>query len=149
MCIRDSLNTIGSIMFVSMLADTIDVQELATGRRQEGVFSAALAFSGKATAGVGAVIAGFLLQQVVHWPVDAHHIDASAVTRLGMVAGVLVPLLLVFQLLLGWRYRITRESHALTRQELERRRAAAHAPPPNEAHLDLEMAVVPPGVAHT
>ena len=46
-------------MLASMLADTLDVQELRTGRRQEGIFAAALAFSGKATGGVGALIAGF------------------------------------------------------------------------------------------
>ena len=146
--VRAGLSVFLGIMFVSMLADTIDVQELMTGRRQEGVFSAALAFSGKATAGAGAVIAGFLLQQVVRWPADAHHVDPPAVIRLGMVAGVLVPLLLVIPLLLGWRYRITRDSHALIREELERRRASAHAPAPDEAHLDLEMAVITPGVSH-
>jgi GPH family glycoside/pentoside/hexuronide:cation symporter len=148
--VRTWLVTLLGIMFVSMLADTIDVQELATGLRQEGVFSAALAFSGKATAGVGAVIAGFLLQQVVHWPlqVDPRHVGPQVVMRLGLVAGVLVPLLLVIPLLLGWQYRITREKHALTRLELDRRRAAAHAPAPDDAHLELEMAVIPPGASH-
>jgi len=148
--VRTWLGTTLGIIFVSMLADTIDVQELRTGRRQEGVFSAALAFSGKATAGVGAVIAGFLLQQVVHWPVkvDAHRLDPQVVMRLGLVAGVLVPLLLAAPLALGWQYRITREKHALTRQELDRRRAAAHAPPPDDAHVELEMAIATPGVSH-
>jgi GPH family glycoside/pentoside/hexuronide:cation symporter len=147
--VRTWLGTTLGIIFVSMLADTIDVQELRTGRRQEGVFSAALAFSGKATAGVGAVIAGLLLQ-VVRWPVkvDAHHLDPQVVMRLGLVAGVLVPLLLAAPLALGWQYRITRASHAVTRQELERRRAAQHAPPPEETPLDLEMAALPPGVSH-
>ncbi len=148
--VRTWLGTLLGIMFVSMLADTIDVQELSTGRRQEGVFAAALAFSGKATAGVGAVIAGFLLQRVVLWPakIDPHHVDPQVVTRLGLVAGVLVPLLLVIPLALGARYSITREKHALTRQELDRRRAAAHAPPPDDAHLDLELALAPPKASH-
>jgi GPH family glycoside/pentoside/hexuronide:cation symporter len=148
--VRTWLGTTLGIIFVSMLADTIDVQELSTGRRQEGVFSAALAFSGKATAGVGAIIAGFLLQQVVRWPlrIDPRHLDPQVVMRLGLVAGVLVPLLLAAPLALGWRYRITRESHAVTRLELERRRAAQHAAPADEAHLGLELAVVPPGASH-
>jgi glycoside/pentoside/hexuronide:cation symporter, GPH family len=143
---RGYMSTVLGIMFVSMLADTIDVQELATGKRQEGVFAAALAFSGKATAGVGSIIAGFLLQQAVRWPThpDAHHLDPHIVTRLGLVAGVLVPLLLFIPLTLGGQYRITRDKHRLTREELDRRRAAAHAPPEDEAHLALEMAVVPP-----
>lgn len=144
--LRTFLQTVLGIMFVSMLADTIDVQELATGQRQEGVFAAALAFSGKATAGVGAIIAGFLLRQAVHWPTraDPHSLDPHMVTRLGLVAGILVPLLLVLPLMLGARYGISREKHALTRQELDRRRAMAHAPPDDEAHLALEMAIIPP-----
>ncbi|HLZ85146.1 MAG TPA: MFS transporter [Caulobacteraceae bacterium] len=132
--VRTFLDTLLGIMFVSMLADTIDLQELATARRQEGVFASALTFSGKATAGVGAVVAGFLLQEVVHWPARAapRGLDPHLVARLGWVAGVLVPMLLVIPLLFGSRYRITRESHALTRAELDRRRAAAHPPDAEE-----------------
>jgi GPH family glycoside/pentoside/hexuronide:cation symporter len=143
---RGYMTTVLGIMFVSMLADTIDVQELATGKRQEGVFAAALAFSGKATAGAGSIIAGFLLQQSVHWPIgaDPHHLDPHIVTRLGLVAGVLVPLLLFIPLMLGAQYRITRDKHRLTREELDRRRAAAHAPPQDDTHLALKMAVAPP-----
>jgi Na+/melibiose symporter-like transporter len=133
-----------------MLADTIDVQELVTGRRQEGVFAAALAFSGKATAGAGGVIAGFLLQSVVHWPlkVDPRHLDPHVVTRLGLVAGILVPLLFIIPFGFGARYSITREKHQRTREELERRRAASHAPPPDDPKLDVELALAPPGASH-
>ena len=147
--VRTWLSTLLGIMFVSMLADTIDLQELRTGLRQEGVFAAALAFSGKATAGVGAVIAGFLLQQVVLWPrqVELRHLDAQVVARLGLVAGVLVPLLFLIPLALASRYSITRETHMRTRQELERRRSAAHVPAPGDAHLELEMAIAPPGTS--
>jgi len=145
--VRTYLGTLLGIMFVSMLADTIDVQELATGKRQEGVFAAALAFSGKATAGVGAIVGGFLLQEVVHWPAraDPHTVGAAAIVQLGVVSGVLVPLLLVIPLLMGFAYRITRERHAITRRELDQRRAILHAPPADEAHLALEMVVTPVG----
>jgi Na+/melibiose symporter-like transporter len=123
--VQAGLGVFLGIMFVSMLADTIDVQELITGRRQEGVFAAALSFSGKATAGIGTVIGGFLLQNVVHWPakVDPRAVDPHMVTRMGLVAGVLVPMLFVIPFSLGFFLRLTRESHAKTRAELERRRA--------------------------
>ncbi len=116
-------------MFVSMLADTIDLQELNTGRRQEGIFAAALAFSGKATAGIGAVIAGFLLQNIVRWPshVELGRIEPGTITRLGLVAGMFIPLLLLIPFWLGSRYSITRETHARTRLELDRRRAGVGA----------------------
>jgi len=139
--VRNFLGTLLGIMFVSMLADTIDLQELRTARRQEGVFAAALAFSGKATAGVGALVAGFLLEQAIHWPARAnvHDLGPPLIARLGWVAGVLVPLLLVIPLLFGSRYRITRESHALTRAELNRRRALAHASTMEADHQALQL----------
>jgi GPH family glycoside/pentoside/hexuronide:cation symporter len=134
------------IMFVSMLADTIDVQELNTGRRQEGIFSAALAFSGKATAGVGAIIAGFMLDYMVHWPVHANPrtIDPNIVTRLGLVAGVIVPLLLIIPFTLGTRYAITRAAHAKIREELDRRREAAHLKPLDDIPLELAATLITP-----
>jgi hypothetical protein len=55
------------------------------------------------------------------------------------VDGVLVPLLLVIPLLFGAGYRITRESHAVTRAELDRRRAAAHAPDIDADHRAVEL----------
>jgi Na+/melibiose symporter-like transporter len=127
--VSTALNVFLGIMFVSMLADTIDVQELATGRRQEGLFAAALSFSGKATAGIGTVVAGFLLQEVVHWPahLDPRAADLHMVTRLGLVTGVLVPLLYAIPFSLGFVLRITRESHKHTLEELDRRRAATHS----------------------
>lgn len=144
--LRSFLGVLLGIMFVSMLADTIDVQELNTGRRQEGIFSAALAFSGKATAGVGAIIAGFMLDYMVHWPVHANPrtIDPSIVMRLGLVAGVLVPLLLVIPFTLGTRYSITRAAHARIREELERRHSQAHEKPLDELPLDLIASMQPP-----
>lgn len=145
--VRTYLGTLLGIMFVSMLADTIDVQELATSQRQEGVFAAALAFSGKATAGVGAIIGGFMLDEVVHWPARAnpHTVGPHIVVELGIVAGIVVPLLLIIPLVMGFGYRITRERHAATRLELDRRRAALHTPPQDEAHLALELVVTPVG----
>jgi Na+/melibiose symporter-like transporter len=135
--VRAALGVFVSIMFVSMLADTIDVQELATGRRQEGLFAAALSFSGKATAGLGTVIAGFLLQEVVRWPshVDPRSIDQAKVTQLGLVAGVLVPGLYIVPFAFGFFLRITRETHTRTLEELERRRAVAQVSADDEGAL--------------
>lgn len=46
------------VVTASLTADLLDEQELATGRRQEGVFFAAGAFLLKATTGLGAMLAG-------------------------------------------------------------------------------------------
>jgi Na+/melibiose symporter-like transporter len=140
------LGTLLGIMFASMLADTLDAQELRTGRRQEGIFAAALAFSGKATAGVGALIGGFLLQEAIRWPsrADIHGLSPHLITRLGVIGGIVVPLFYIAPLALGSQYRITRHVHARIRAELETRRAAVPPPDDDPAHLALDMALAPP-----
>jgi Na+/melibiose symporter-like transporter len=82
----------------------------------------------------------------VHWPVhaDPHTIDPHIVTRLGLVAGVLVPLLLVLPFALGTRYSVTRAAHARIREELDLRRKDAHQTPLEDVPLDLEVAFRPP-----
>jgi Na+/melibiose symporter-like transporter len=137
------LGTVLGIMFASMIADTLDVQELKTGLRQEGLFSAAQAFAGKATAGLGTLLSGYLLQYVVRWPIhaDPHHPDPSALFRLGLYGGILVPCFFVFVLMLGTFYRITRESHAETIAALELRRR-------DQPHPALDtVEITPPVVA--
>ena len=44
---------------VRRAADTLDVQELNTGLRQEGLFNSVITFSAKATSGAGLLITGF------------------------------------------------------------------------------------------
>jgi Na+/melibiose symporter-like transporter len=140
---RTFLGTVLGIMFASMIADTLDVQELRTGLRQEGMFSAAQGFAGKATTGLGTLLSGYLLQFVVRWPIhaDPHHPDPSALFRLGLYGGILVPCFFVFVLMLGTFYRITRESHAETIAALERRRR-------DQPHPTLDaVEIAPPAVA--
>jgi Na+/melibiose symporter-like transporter len=124
---RAFLGTVLGIMFASMLADTLDTQELRTQRRQEGVFAAALSFSGKATSGVGTVMAGLILQYAVGWPakVAPGAVDASLVTRLGIIVGMLIPLLFFIPISLGKFYRLTREKHEQVREQLAKTRTAA------------------------
>lgn len=120
------LATISVVMFVSMMADTLDVQELATGRRQEGLFGSAVGFSSKATSGFGLLVAGALLDGVIGFPAMAGSPGAAAVGqdvvfRLGVVAGLVVPLGNVFWMFLALRYGVTRERHAEVRRQLDER----------------------------
>lgn len=121
------LGTITGIIGASMIADTLDEQELDTGRRQEGVFSAALSFSGKVTSGIGVFAGGLILQYVINFPRDARptHLEPELVFQLGLVAGVIVPLFHIIPILLIRRYDLTRERYAGLRAALESRRAAA------------------------
>jgi len=116
------------IVIASMIADTIDLGELMTGKRQEGMYSSAIAFTGKAVSGVGGFLAGVALD-LVDFPRNVMEgvlpsIPQEKIFALGVaVAPVLVVLYLCSLIFLA-RYRITRESHAETLAELERRRLA-------------------------
>jgi Na+/melibiose symporter-like transporter len=59
---------------------------------------------------------------------------------------VLVPVLLIVPFWLGTRYAITRASHRLTREELDRRRAAAHRSSPDVEPADLPLATPVPQI---
>ncbi len=106
------LGIIGNILFSSMIADVVEDSELKTGRRQEGVFFAAIAFAAKATTGFGIFAAGLIIGGI-HFPkgVKPGAIDPAILHSLGVVY---VPTQIALYgtatlLLLG--YRITRASH--------------------------------------
>ncbi len=118
--VRVAADTIAGIMFASMVADTLDAQELAVGRRQEGVFSAALSFAGKATSGLGVMIGGFLLERVIEMPSVASGaaLDPAITERIGIVAGFALPVFYLVPISFVVFYRITRERHAEIRARL-------------------------------
>lgn len=121
--IRIAVFTVVVIMFGSMVADALDAQELNTGRRQEGVFSAALSFSTKATSGLGVLLGGLLLDYVISFPRGAppESVESATIKLLGAIAGIALPLLFLFPFSLISRYRITRETHAEIRRQLDER----------------------------
>lgn len=57
--------------FGSMVADVVDEQEFDSGKRQEGMFFASTYFAGKASSGIGAIVAGVALD-LISWPRGAH-----------------------------------------------------------------------------
>ncbi|MEM7019096.1 MAG: MFS transporter [Pseudomonadota bacterium] len=118
--IRVASDTTIGIMAGSMIADTLDAQELETGQRQEGIFSAALSFSGKATSGFGVLIGGLVLDFVLAFPknVSPTEISESLVFQLGLVAGILIPLFFIIPIyFISW-YKITRKDHERIREQL-------------------------------
>lgn len=98
------------VSFGSMMADVTDEHELASGRRQEGIFFGAVAFSGKAASGIGTLLAGVSLD-LIAWPTGATQVPPDAVLRLGVVYG---PATAGFAVLAVWcyaHYGLTRERH--------------------------------------
>ena len=116
---------IQGIISSSILADVLDDHELRTGWRQEGMFNAAISFSGKAVSSMGIVMGGLIITAIDFptnvAPADVPHVT---ITRLGLVVGVVIPLLYLIPISLIHRYKITRVMHAdIQRQLMEKRRA--------------------------
>ncbi len=124
-----------TVSYGSMMADVVDEHELLTGKRQEGIFFGASAFSAKASVGLGTMVAGFALSWI-GWPTGqeirtAADVAPETVAALGIVFG---PVVCGFAVLSVWcysRYGLDAARHREILQELARvrpeRRAAAAA----------------------
>ncbi len=123
--VRVAAGIVVAIMFVSMVADTLDKQELETGLRQEGVFSSAMTFSGKATTGVGIFLGGIILDYVLAFPrgIKPEDTDPDLIFNLGLYAGIMIPLLYLIPFWFVTRYSITRELHSDIQRQLVIKRA--------------------------
>ena len=113
----------------SMMADIADEHELATRRRQEGIFFGALSFSGKGASGIGNLVGGFGLD-VIAFPAKAipGEVPLEVLTRLGWLYG---PLVAGFALIAVWcysHYNLTKARHSAVLEALEARRQEAPSP---------------------
>lgn len=108
----------------SMLADVVDEHELATGRRQEGLISAAIAFAAKATSGLGGLTAGIALD-LIAFPrgANAGGVPQGKLVALALVVGPGLMVLYLATLVFLARYEITRRGHEETLAALADRRA--------------------------
>lgn len=106
----------------SLLADIADAHDLATGRRQEGLFFGALSFARKASTGVGTVLGGVFLS-VIAFPTQAEPgaVDPALVTAIGLCAGPGTALFGLAGVLIARRYRGDRSDHAAVRAALAAR----------------------------
>lgn len=108
----------------SMLPDVVDLDELHTGRRREGIFYGIMTFTQKTCIGLGIA----LTLQTLEWfgfsrdllPGDQ---PASALLALRWLIGPVPTVMLILGMLLVWRYPLTRQRHAAILRELEQRRA--------------------------
>ena len=115
-----------NVGYGSMMADVCDEHEHQTGRRQEGAFFAAVAFSAKATSGFGAVIAGWALE-FIDWPTGsdirtAADVPPETLMNLGLFYGPLIASLGFISVIFYTQYRLTPERHAEMLEELAVRR---------------------------
>ena len=98
----------------SMLADLVERSEVRTGRRNEGVFFSALTFIRKTNQGIGAFIAGIILQLVaLPRGVTPEQVPAASLTQLGGWLVVLQWILWSIMLVALAFYRLDRYQHQL------------------------------------
>ena len=116
-----------AVMFVSMIADLVDDQELKTGQRQEGVFAAGVAFSTKAVGSLGVIIGGFLLEFFIKFPVGQGQAEISEdiLFRLAITDAIIVNSFLLIPAYLISKYSLTRERFAEVQAALQEFRKQA------------------------
>jgi len=119
---------IGSVYMVlsTMMADVTDIDELETGTRREGMFGAIMAFLMKTVGSITPVLAGAILVISGFDPVLKVQTD-STILNMRLLYSFVPGIMLLFSLLLLWRYPLTAERMLEIKAELARRRNAAHA----------------------
>ncbi len=103
----------------SMVGDLVDQSELKTGRRSEGVFFAAITFVRKSNQGIGAFLAGIILQ-VVGLPARATPDEVSPEVIWNLGAWLVPSQYFLWTLLLVAmsRYGIDRDQHEANLKDL-------------------------------
>ena len=119
-----------SIIPWAIVADVIDLDELHTGERREGLYTGYLVFLRKLGTGllvfaVGQLLAatGYLSSTTGSAFVEQ---PASALSAMRFLVTVLPAVALALSLVLAWRFPIDRESHEAIRRALDARRALAN-----------------------
>lgn len=123
------------VTFSSMVADIVDEHELATGKRQEGIFFASVSFSGKFTSGIGNVVGGIALD-LIDWPrgiavQTAADVSPDKIVWLGLIYGPIVAGFAVVSVWCYSKHQLDRRRHAEIVRELDdrrRHRSAAEVP---------------------
>jgi Na+/melibiose symporter-like transporter len=110
----------------SMAADIADVHELATGRRQEGLFFGGLSFAGKAASGLGHGVAG-LWVDLLGFPGTAAPgaVPGGKLLAFALVYGPGTALIGVLALWVFARFALDRAAVAEAQRRLRQRGAAA------------------------
>jgi Na+/melibiose symporter-like transporter len=102
----------------SMLADVVDEDALATGRRREGIFFGTFSFGQQVATGVSVLVAGVLLEHVVGLVPGQAAQSSATVERIGMLSSLLPAALLAVGTVLILRYPLDRQRVLAIQREL-------------------------------
>ena len=120
--------SVGYLVPWSMVPDVIELDELETGQRREGIFYGFFVFLQKMGLAVGLFVSGWVLElsgYINATAADPNPVQpASALLAMRVLIGPVGAAVLLLSFLAVRAYPITREKHAEMRAELARRRAA-------------------------
>lgn len=126
-CVGMSLSLVG---FQSMMADAADEHEHLFGARREGLFFAGISLAAKASSGLGAMLAGLILDVIgIPSGLDrfghplASAAPADSIRNLGLAYGPGAAVITAISVLILFGYRHSESAHENIRRSLERRRA--------------------------
>jgi glycoside/pentoside/hexuronide:cation symporter, GPH family len=106
----------------SMLQDAIEVDELATGFRQEGAYTGVSIFASK----IGQMLILAIIPILLRWSgynqTSGNVQPASTLLSIRLLIAILPAALLIISMIVAFRYPITREKHASIRQEIEKKK---------------------------
>ncbi len=117
----------------AMVPDTIELDELRTGRRREGVYYGLFVFLQKMALAIGSAVLGWVLSQagyVSGAAVQGIAQPETALTAIRIAIGPLPAAALLIGLVFAWLYPIDRARHAAILEELTLRREKRNQPPP-------------------
>jgi GPH family glycoside/pentoside/hexuronide:cation symporter len=121
--------SVGYLVPWSMVPDVIELDELETGQRREGIFYGFFVFLQKMGLAVGLFVSGWALElsgYINATPANPNPVQpSSALLALRVLIGPVGAAVLLLSFLAVRAYPITREKHAEIRAELERRKAAS------------------------
>ena len=110
----------------SMLADIVDEQELATGKRQEGVIFAAAFFSAKFISGFGYLIAGPFLDLIgLQAGAQPDEVSSTVTWGLGLIMGPGLAIIMLLPVWMSFKVNMSHASQLEVRQALSQRQQAA------------------------
>ncbi len=121
--------SVGYLIPNAMLPDVIELDELETGERREGVFFGFFVFLQKSALALGQFIVGVVLSvagyQEAQQGVEVIEQPESALLAIRMSIGPLPMISLLLGLVACWLYPITKQKHAELLQRIEARKLEA------------------------
>ncbi len=119
--------SIGYLVPWSMLPDVVELDELETGQRREGIYYGFFVFLQKLGISLGLALSNFILEATGY--INAENLSAlpeqptAVLTALRIFVSLVPAVILLISFPIVYRYPITREKHAEIRAALDARKA--------------------------